>query len=328
MKTGIILAALAAVAATTNIVVNTFERPTAKVTAKIVDETGAPVVGANVRFVFSGAMDDNAIVKVEGPTDTQGEFTGEGHCRREIGTSVTKEGYYAGTVNIPMFKEYKEGKWQPWNPIAETILRPTGKRVALYAKKVQVNIPILGQPCGYDLETGDWVAPYGKGMKKDLIFTIRNKEVRDAGNFDAQGELTFKQPLDGLQETSIPDIGKNSIFRWERQAPENGYQPKFQLQNTWWESLHQKPIRSFKFGGKEWEGYFFRVRTVEQDGKIVSAHYGKIRGGIEIEPRETPTCTIIFTYYFNPTPNDRNLEWDAKRNLFGGLSWEESPREP
>jgi hypothetical protein len=165
-------------------------------------------------------------------------------------------------------------------------------------------------------------------MVKDLIITIRNKDVKDARDFDAQGELTFGNPLDGLQETSIPDIGKNSVFKWERQALENGYQPKFKLQNTWWRSLRQKPVRSFKFDDKEWEGYFFRVRTVEQDGKIVSAHYGKIRGGIKIEPRETPTCTIIFTYYFNPTPLDRNLEWDTKHNLFGGLNWEQTPREP
>jgi hypothetical protein len=42
----------------------------------------------------------------------------------------------------------------------------------------------------------------------------------------------------------------------------------------------------------------------------------------------TGICTIIFTYYFDPTPNDRNLEWDTKKNLFSGLTSMETPREP
>ena len=37
---------------------------------------------------------------------------------------------------------------------------------------------------------------------------------------------------------------------------------------------------------------------------------------------------FVFTYYFNPIPNDRNLEWDTKRNLFSGLTDMETPREP
>ncbi len=28
---------------------------------------------------------------------------------------------------------------------------------------------------------------------------------------------------------------------------------------------------------------------------------------------------VIFTYYLNPSPNDRNLEFDPKRNLFTNL---------
>jgi hypothetical protein len=325
VKIIILLAVFFGVAATTN-VIKQYEHPRAKVTTLVVDESGNPISGATVTLVFGEARNANAIVKVEGLTDNEGKFTGEGYSGGSYGAKVTKDGFYLSGLNSPKLTNIVEGRWEPWNPTAETVLRLIGKPVALYARKVQAAIPVLNKPCGYDLEAGDWVMPYGKGIKKDLIFTIRNREVRDTGNFDAQGELTFANPLDGLQDTKPVVI--YSVFKWERQAPENGYQPKFQLQNTWWKSLHQTPVRSFKFGGKEWEGYFFRVRTVEQNGKIVSAHYGKIRGGIEIEPRETPTCTIIFTYYFNPTPNNRNLEWDMKKNLFSGLTDLESPREP
>jgi hypothetical protein len=51
------------------------------------------------------------------------------------------------------------------------------------------------------------------------------------------------------------------------------------------------------------------VRTVKDHaGNIVSARYGKIYGDF-----------MQFSYYLNPTPNDRNIEFDPKQNLLGGL---------
>jgi len=304
----------------------TWNEPKAKLTIQVKDENNAPVDAATVRMAFT-VKNTHQQDMMTGKTDVSGIFVGEGYSDGVLDADVRKDGYYISGSGTS-FKAATNGNWIPWNSTVTTILRPIGKPVELYVKAVQADIPVLGKPCGYDLEAGDWVTPYGKGMKKDLIFVITQKEVKGQGDFNVQGELTFENPLDGLQQTSIPEIGKNSAFKWERQAPENGYQSKFPLQFTWWKSLGQKPIRSFKFGNNKWDGYFFRVHTVEQDGKIVSAHYGKIRDGIVIEPRGTPTCTIIFTYYFNPTPNDRNLEWDTKKNLFSGLTNLETPREP
>lgn len=321
MKTKLILifTALFAVAATTN-VLNQFEDPSVKITARIIGEDQQPIEGAKVSLGFGN-------MSVNGVTDVNGVFIGEGRCRGDYGASVTKDGYYFSGLNGPQLTNIINGKWLPWNPTCETTLRTIGKPVALYTKNVRTEIPVIGKACGYDLEAGDWVAPYGKGMKSDLVFVISSKSVTNTQNFDVQGELTFANPLDGLDH--VPQaIVKYSSFKWERLAPENGYQPQYRLFYTWWGSQHQQPTQNFKFGGKEWEGYFFRVRTVEQNGKIVSAHYGKIRGGIEIDPRWTSTCTVAFTYYFNPTPNDRNLEWDTKKNLFSGLSSMQTPRDP
>jgi hypothetical protein len=55
--------------------------------------------------------------------------------------------------------------------------------------------------------------------------------------------------------------------------------------------------------------YFFRVRTVlDENGNVKSAQYGKIYGDF-----------MQFRYYFNPTPNSRNIEFDPKHNLLSGL---------
>jgi hypothetical protein len=64
--------------------------------------------------------------------------------------------------------------------------------------------------------------------------------------------------------------------------------------------------------------YYFRVRTaLDHQGNVVSAHYGKIYGDF-----------MQFRYYFNPTPNDRNVEFDTKQNLVGGIESFEQVREP
>ena len=329
-KITILLAALFAIGAATNMVVNQFELPATKVTVAVVDENRKPIKDVDVWLAFLDRATSRG-TPVHGKTDAEGLFTAEGGCNfAGLGSDIKKDGYYFGSAPIPRFTKHAEtlNRWEPWNETYTAILRPIGKPVALYAKTVQLQLPALDEPCGFDLEVSDWVAPYGKGMKKDFIFTVHEKWNGNY-DFDVQGELAFKNPLDGLQEVAIPDIAKNSAFRWERQAPESGYNPKRELRNAWFpDGSGKKPIRSFK-KETEWEGCFFRVRTVEQDGKIVSAYYGKIRGGIIVHPdSKTGKPQIVFTYYFNPTPNDRNLEWDQKRNLFSGLTDMETPRDP
>ena len=50
-------------------------------------------------------------------------------------------------------------------------------------------------------------------------------------------------------------------------------------------------------------------------GKVVEAFYGKIYGDIAMGWSYQGVSSVSFLYYFNPTPNDRNLEWDRKNNL-------------
>ncbi len=50
---------------------------------------------------------------------------------------------------------------------------------------------------------------------------------------------------------------------------------------------------------------------LDANGKVVSAHYAKIHGGFEW----FISGKVRFQYHFNPTANDRNLEFDPSRNL-------------
>lgn len=300
--------------------------PQVTVTAQVMDELAVPIAGASVKFIFGDAHNANAIIKLGGVTDSAGRFTGTGYSDGTFGASVTKEGYYVSGVSAPPLIDIVNGKAQ--SVIGTSVLRPIGKPVALHAKRVQTEIPILNDPCGYDLEKGDWVSPHGRGEHSDLTFTAR-RDYKDWFNFTVEAEVTFAQPLDGFTRMKAPAYARNSIFRWERSAPETGYTAphaiRFIMRDP---KLNQFPERTFEINKDREQGYFFRVRTVEENGRIVAGNYGKITGDIEIEARNSKTCLVIFTYYYNPTSLDRNLEWDPKRNLLQGLSREETPTDP
>jgi len=300
--------------------------PLAKLTVRVVDEQGLPLSAANVGIGFREKL-SNKDARVTGATDAKGEFAAEGHSDMRLLSSARKDGFYVSGSSGTVFNDQANGKWVPWNPVAQIIMRPIGKPLALFAKRVQMDVPVLDQPCGFDFEKGDWVAPHGKGVVSDFTFTI-HASVKGFYDYFAEATIAFAQPRDGLARMSSPAIARSSALRWERSAPDGGYVTSHTLRIQGHDPRSGKqPDKTFDLYDRD-RGYFFRVRTVEREGRIVAANYGKIAGDIGIDPRDTKTCTVFFTYYYNPTLLDQNLEWDITRNLLSGLSAMEAPREP
>jgi hypothetical protein len=80
----------------------------------------------------------------------------------------------------------------------------------------------------------------------------------------------------------------------------------------------QRPSEPAKYGIDENLGFFFRVRTVlDEHGNVKNARYGKIYGDF-----------MDFGYFLNPEPNSRNVEFDPKHNLPGGLKSTEQADAP
>jgi len=302
--------------------------PQAKVTVRVIGEDEQPIPGVTASFVFGGQYDYNhTLVRVKGETDVSGLFTAQGYTYGRFGHDLSKNGYYVGSAPIPIFRDAKDGHWQPWGATNTAILRKIEKPVPMYAKRVRgANVPDVGKPYGYDLEVGDWVAPYGRGKTSDFIITLTNRQYMSRSVFDVEATITFSNPLDGIQETHLPKEYATSEFKWPRQAPEMDYQSSFAA-HAHESDVGQKSILTFNPDGTG-QAYFFRVRTVEQNGKIDSAFYGKIDSGIALEPRGAKVCKVFFTYYLNPKSLDRNMEFDLKRNLFTNLPYEEQPRLP
>jgi hypothetical protein len=296
--------------------------PEAQVTGKVVDETGNPVDNANlvVNFLIPKKLEwGTQDVLREGLTGSDGTFTASEQSGNAAVLIATKAGYYKTTTGYYFFKEAVGGKWQPWNPTIKMVLKPILKPIPMYARKVyDVKIPIVSQPVGFDLMASDWVAPHGKGKVSDFIFTLEKQYTSVDQPFDVTLTLRFANEDDGIQSVFAPIKG-GSELRLPRHAPEEGYQNKLIKSNS-----RKSADAMIQRDYRDDQNYFFRVRTMKKDDKIISAHYGKIDRDIEFWGNEI----IRFTYYLNPTPNDRNMEFDPQRNLLTELKSREKVSAP
>lgn len=324
MTSKIIIAAVFFKWVAPDIAATPFMLPEAKVTVRVINETGDPVENAQVLLGFKARNNPLEDVVLHTVTDANGFSTGQGGSDTVVSSEIRKNGYYDGWAHIPVFIQQDKinNRWLPWNQTYQTVLREIGKPTPLIAKRLRkLMTPVIDKPCGYDLEIGDWVTPYGKGKIPDFIFTAR-REFESWDKFDVSTVITFTNEGDGIQSILLPEEWSHSVFKWPRLAPEMGYEPSIT-------SRFQAIIGSaYHSTATDNQAYFFRVRTVKKGDRIISALYGKIRGGIQLEARETKTVDVAFTYYLNPTSLDRNLEWDTTKNLIPGLKPQETPREP
>ncbi len=85
-----------------------------------------------------------------------------------------------------------------------------GKPVAMYAKSVNLGMPAFDKPVGYDLEIGDWVGVYGKGVNADILFTGYFKDKTN-NKSDYTLTVTFPNPADGLQEFTTTEFAQKAL---------------------------------------------------------------------------------------------------------------------
>ncbi len=283
-----------------------------KVTLRVVDSKGSPVGQAHLSLGFFPTDTYAKVDGREGQTDNDGLFVVEGKTVADMTYGVKKEGHYGTTGRYWFYRQGEEcvvsGRWQPWNPTVTVVLKECRKPAPMYAKQVYIAIPVQSTPIGFDLEKGDWVAPHGQGVTADLV--IRYAATYDAPPvFSKRLEMAFSSAQDGVQ--ALP-LDRTSEFVSAYAAPENGYAPRLVLEH---ERTRAEIIRNQDIGDDRY--LVFRVRTAtDKDGTITGTCYGKIYGPINYG-QMGETHRLMFSYYFNPTVNDPNLEFDPSRNLFG-----------
>ena len=295
---------------------------------RITDENDQPIAGVQTSIVFTTAVRGGETHR-EGLTDRGGFFSGSGRGEGHIVIRASKPGHYeAGLRRSPNDQILN----QDLTLVLPKIIQPVPLRalnLALYSGDRALKLDVQNQWLDYDLAAGDWVKPRGKGEITDIRFRFRNEfkgwtmdaeRMGNARTFQTRSGISEKEFLglygkfDGELEISFPGEKEGLVEVRERfwpysrltmphQAPTEGYVPARRY------TAKNYPSRT----DPDEVGFFLRTRVkLDKDGKIVSANYAKISGDFHLDARGF----IGLTYYFNPVPNDRNLEFDPKRNLF------------
>lgn len=291
-------------------------------TLKVVDVDGQPVTNAYVQAGYSSPKKGANWSK--GYTDTNGLYTAKGHTRDTMTYRVTKDNYYKSTGGYNAWGKAKpqvlKDKWQPWNTTIPVVLKPMKNPVPMYVKRVKATIPVVGEPVGYDLLKGDWVAPHGKGKIADMTFTASGKFVAPL-NREAYLTVSFSGKFNGIQEFKAD--APESEFMSPHYAPTEGYE------STWSYMRKVKPTREENVNTGEPRDlhFFLRIRSeVDEEGNLVKAMYGKIYNDIRCdfvgfyEPEQT--MMIFFTYFLNPDYTT-NIEFITGKGLFDTGSYKD-----
>ena len=300
------------------------------------DKTGKALKNVSVMGVFDVNSGWFAVKGSDGPNLDRAVTDVNGRCRLRGRTNCGNVGCWvekppSGFYPCPQGwgRRFSEknllGIWQPDNLVATIRLQRVERPIPLFIKRVTKAerggftadiFPKGEDTLRYDLLMGDWLAPVGTGRVADVTFTRHPREDLGEGvnGADVRGpsyrdSMTVRFPGEGngLVESNPPPNLRLRI----RTAPEDGYRPEYLCWKGRDKTLEH--VGSYD----ENRCFCFRIRTRRDDrGRIVEAYYGKIYGDILMYTGYNfIVCGVKFLYYLNPTPLDRNLEWDRKTNL-------------
>jgi hypothetical protein len=277
---------------------NTEEVRAPEITLDVVvkNEQGEPIKGVEVGGYFSGPF---ASAPDKAKTDVDGRVVLRGKATLQVSLASGGDGtpWYLSSLDI--IPEGIDADKQGWNIKREgtLILRKKRNPTPLAVRRIELVPPSLEKPYAYDLEIGDYVQPYGKGKTPDLVF--RSVLLRNDGPID----------LDYRLDVSFSNLGDGIISTeqnlWCTLRSPHYLAPNAQYKNKWIYTRTVKPRGGGETSANPNRCFYLRVRTkLDTAGKIMSANYAKIYGDFS-----------KFVYFYNPTPNERNLEFDPDKNL-------------
>lgn len=281
---------------------------------KVKDERENPVSNINIkvstlatymgRFVGSPRMQTFIL-----HSDTNGEATCSYPCYDSHGHyMIFADDYYFESGDYSFKTKLSQGGTLTLDIIGkkemDVFVKVWKKRVPIpmfYAESQRIRLPADRGTWGFDLKKADWVTPYGDGEYADFVFEYRLR--KEGGIMSVDGAMVFSEH-DGFYEDVMTE---SKTFHSTYSASLNAnYANRRAFFESYQDDHEKKPILEAK------RYLVMRTRTrVDTEGKVIRANYSQIYGPIRIKSNEL----FIPAIFFNPTPNDLNLEFDFKRNL-------------
>ena len=276
----------------------------AKVILKVVDQDGVAVPDAKIWGAFSANHLKDSVL-VDGMTNTNGEFIAQGNCNEFLRVDVTKEGYYHTEEKINFWQSKSEpivvdGKWQPYGETRTVVLKKIRNPIRLRDpdSRYRYEYPELGKWTGFDLACGDWVSPLGGGKCADIMIRYI-RESRPDGFFKSLDISFTNNPYSGAYVMNRDSYSEmDSVYDANTNGDYVG-SLRYEFERT---AKGNRVISELGFG----QYLVFRVRTkTDSEGRLISAHYGRLMGALQYLEK---AGMVLGPVYFNPTPNDTNLE--------------------
>jgi hypothetical protein len=270
-----------------------------RIDLKIVDERGNPIERAAIEAGCTGRNADRS-----GLTDTNGVFSYTERIKGVFGCEVRKDGYYFTRGEL-WTGPSSAGDTPPTNTYT-IVLKKITDPVPMINRRVEARLKWFDRPVGYDLESGDWVAPFGRGTHADLSITGRSRGTSFA-DYECYVTIAATNSGDGFLEPAGPPQGTmflESALESPQSAPDIGYLSSVQMYKK------TSPGKSSEVSPRYPPHYIVKVRS-EKDkaGRTVVANYGFIYDGFDFYAAvHYPYIKIKFAYYFNPDSNSRSLE--------------------
>ena len=275
-----------------------------KMVCHVTDETGAPVVKANVRVILAQNDTEHSLF---GSTDTNGIYVIDGKTTGNyIQLAVDKQGYYSSWKQwtfIDMGGEHdvRDGRWQPYGGEELITLRRILKKVPLVNFDKIIEVPATNVWIGFDMEKKSFVQPYGTGYKFDFEINVEWDGLPAWESKNCRAKIRLDAPLCGGYY-----VGNvlESKFPYPYYAkPSSVFPEKIVSIVDRAGDPHQTKIPFRKNAS-----LVTRTRCViNEKGGVESANYGCIRR-IGIGPSRRGVALLRISYVFNSTPNDTNLE--------------------
>jgi hypothetical protein len=278
------------------------------VEAYVSDSEGRPVEGATVSLALPRYALGDSGQRVEAKTNANGIVSISGNAHQDYSVEVTKPGYYKTmgphhSINTDKgLRQYASGVQK-----ISLELRSVRSPIIGISKNVdRLQLPDFDKKLGFDLEVGDWVTPYGKGVFADLVIIVGGF-FTTLDDYDQSLTLTFSHPGDGIKLLKIPPrIGSSLRFPYE--APLSGYES----QRVWRKTFDGK-TRTTNIDSSGETNYIIRIRTeLDDQGNVRRAMYGIIDGDVVIGGNTEIGRNISFTYALNPDWT-RNIEFDPAK---------------
>ena len=287
----------------------------AKIVYHVVDDDGKPLANQQVGYRWQNDY-PRKTWGGHAMTDTNGDVVLQDKVGSELTVGVCNKGYYGfGDRIVFYFREgvsplVKDGKWQPYGEHRTLVLKRIKNPVEMSFHNWGIDgcrAPATNVWIGLDLESGQWCKPYGAGKNEDVLVrfsgVVKNRFTRDTLT-----EISF---------TNLPYAGFYTLHKDSFSSLKTCYEAStndsmYAEREVYFKSKTAKGMPKDKkefIHLKSDEYMVFRTRCkVDESGKLISAHYGKISGALYGGLMKLLFRSDGSGIYFNPTPNDTNLE--------------------